>query len=358
MGKMMLNLTTKTPPDRVASTLRARILSGELAPGARLETVRELAETMKHGQAAIVRGIERLVDEGLLVTYDRKGTYVSERTEWKPVPRNIAILTGVPTSFSASVLAQATHLSGLNELQRLLIGAGEQLSLHGCVFYPNGPVERRYTPPRKLALESMDAIVAAGIYELAYLGQLLELELPVIAYDVDASAVRMDSVFVDETEAAFQLTQALLKRGHRRIALLAGARNAPRRERIWNYDPAQGLREDGYRLALRAAGLEPEILHQDWAGDEVTKGLDALPAGAGVVTAGDLADPRLSARGFTVAGWSAAPLSELPAQVAAVSGSDHAQMGTVAGELVRWRLEHLDAPIQRRALRPKILQRG
>jgi len=354
----VLILSSQSPTDRVTSTLRARILSGELRPGEKLETVRELAEILKHGQAAIVRGIERLVDEGFLVTYDRKGTYVSERANWKPIPRNVAILTGVPTSFSASVLAKSTHLAGLTELQRLLVESGDQLSLHGCVFYPNGPVERRFTPPRKLALDSMDAIVAAGIYELSYLGLLQELEIPVIAYDVDASAVRMDSVFVDEVEAAFLLTQALLKRGLRRVAFLAGPRNAPRRERLWNYDPAQGLREDGYRLAMRATGLTPEILHQDWAGDEVTQGLDGLPNSAGIVTSGELADLRLSARGFAVAGWSSVPLAECPAHVVAACSVEHAQMGAQAGELVNWRLNHLDAPIQRRALRPKFEERG
>ena len=85
----------------VSGAIRKRILSGEIAPGHKLEPVRELAKKLKHGQATVVRAIATLVQEGYLVTQDRKGTYVAQRSAWQPVPRNIAVLTGVPTSFSA-----------------------------------------------------------------------------------------------------------------------------------------------------------------------------------------------------------------------------------------------------------------
>ncbi len=352
-----MKLAAFQPTDRVAENIRARILSGAAKPGEKLESVRVLADRLKHGQATVVRALERLASEGFLVTKDRQGTYVADRTAWRPIPRNVAILTGVPTPFSAGLLSQAQHFSGLAVMQQQLVESGDRVSLHGCVFYPCGPIERRYTPPQKLALDRMDAIVAAGIYELAYLGQLQELKIPVIAYDVDASAVRMDSVFVDEIAAAFQLTTVLLKRAIRRVVFLAGPQNSPDRATQWNYDPANGLREDGYRLAMRQAGVEPEILHADWAGDEVTAALETLPDSAAILISGNVNDPRLTSRANPVAGWSNEPLSAWPSNVVAASRNDQHQMGTATSDLVRWRLEHRNGPIQRRIIRPAILQR-
>jgi DNA-binding LacI/PurR family transcriptional regulator/DNA-binding transcriptional regulator YhcF (GntR family) len=342
---------SQSPRDRIADLLRAQIVSGELAPGVKLETVRELAEKMKSGQVAIVRGIERLVEEGLLVTYERKGVYVNERKEWRPIPLNVAILTSVTTHVSSTLL-ESLHLTGLQELQRQLADSGALISMHGCVIYPNGPKERRYIPPRKLALFGVKAICAAGMYDLSYLGQLFELGIPVIAYDVDASGVRMDSVFVDESLAAFRLTNALLKRGHRRVVMLAGSRNSPQRDQYWNYDPSQALRQDGYELALRAAGLEPEILHREWSGDEATEALQALPSGCALLSAITLNNPLFSKKNFEVAGWSMEPLEKHPRPVVARCGNDQRAMGAKTLEILHWRLAHPTAPIQRVKMQP------
>jgi GntR family transcriptional regulator len=344
------------PRNIVASVIRSRIVAGDLAPNAKLDSVRELARDLKHGQATVVRAIELLVEEGYLRTVNRQGTYVTERSAWTPAPRNIAILTGVPTTFSASALAQAEHLSGMAVMQESVQRGGDRVSLHGCVHYPMGPVIRRYTQPRNLALDTMDAIVTAGIYELAYLGQLQELGIPMLAYDVDASAVRMDSVFADESDAAFRLAWGLADRGARTIALLRGPLNSRRRHELWNYDPCHAAREDGYRLAMRQRGLAEHVFHFDRSGDinaQARQMLDTLPECNAVITTASLKDKVFEGRDISVGAWIST--GKAPSERVVVSAhSDQQLMGETAAELLRWRLQNPEGPVQRRAVRCKI----
>jgi biotin operon repressor len=344
----------------VSRTIRSRILSGEIAPGQKLESVRDLARKLKHGQATVVRAIETLVQEGYLVTQDRKGTYVAQRSAWQPVPRNIAVLTGVPTGFSASALADMPYLAGISVLQEAMVRGGDRVSLHGCVFYPCGPVIRRYTPPRNLALDSMDAIVAAGIYELPYLASLLELGIPVIAYDVDASSVRMDSVFVDDVDSAFALTNVLLDQGHRSVAYLGGPLNAPRREQLWNYDPCAVTRADGYRLAMRQRGLPEKAFHCDWTTEkraQTIQVLEQMPDCTAIVCSGPVDEQVLDEREIARATWTNERPGAWPERLVAVAHCDQQEMGAAAGDVLRFRLDNPDAPIQRRPIRAHVLVR-
>jgi DNA-binding GntR family transcriptional regulator len=64
---------------QVADHIAARIASGELQPGARLEGERELAEALGVAVGTVRRAVEDLRDRGLVVTLASKGTYIAEQ---------------------------------------------------------------------------------------------------------------------------------------------------------------------------------------------------------------------------------------------------------------------------------------
>lgn len=64
---------------QAADWIAARIASGELAPGARLEGERELAEQLGVAVGTVRRAVEDLRERGLVVTLPAKGTYIAER---------------------------------------------------------------------------------------------------------------------------------------------------------------------------------------------------------------------------------------------------------------------------------------
>jgi len=63
---------------QVADWIVRRIESGELAPGARLEGERELAERAGVAIGTARRAVKDLRERGVVVTLPAKGTYVAE----------------------------------------------------------------------------------------------------------------------------------------------------------------------------------------------------------------------------------------------------------------------------------------
>jgi len=64
---------------RVADHLAAQISAGELAPGDRLPSERELADTYQVAVGTIRQALEELRRRGLVATLPAKGTYVVEQ---------------------------------------------------------------------------------------------------------------------------------------------------------------------------------------------------------------------------------------------------------------------------------------
>ena len=64
---------------RVADHLAARISAGELAPGYRLPSERELADTYQVAVGTIRQALEELRRRGLVATLPSKGTFVVQR---------------------------------------------------------------------------------------------------------------------------------------------------------------------------------------------------------------------------------------------------------------------------------------
>lgn len=72
---------TRQPFRELASSIRDKITSRELEPGARLPTARNLASQYNVALTTAVRAVELLREEGLVVTTHGRGSYVAARHE-------------------------------------------------------------------------------------------------------------------------------------------------------------------------------------------------------------------------------------------------------------------------------------
>jgi DNA-binding LacI/PurR family transcriptional regulator len=134
----------------------------------------------------------------------------------------------------------------------------KQLSFHSCRWRPDPAKPWREVPPETL-VSGMNAILSMGVFDFYYLARLAQSGLPMVAYDVDATTLGIDSAFFDDHQAAFQLTKTLLDRGHRRIVYVGGPQRYPFGKEIesYYYDPVATERAKGYCLAMRT--LAPEL---------------------------------------------------------------------------------------------------
>lgn len=63
---------------QLAAILRARITAGELPPRARVPSLRELEAEFDVAPMTVRRAIQVLADEGWVVTYPGRGTFVAD----------------------------------------------------------------------------------------------------------------------------------------------------------------------------------------------------------------------------------------------------------------------------------------
>ena len=77
-GLITLDAKSETPLYRqLYNSLRRAILKGQLAPGARLQSSREIAKELKVSRNTVVNAFEQLLAEGYLEGQVGSGTYVS-----------------------------------------------------------------------------------------------------------------------------------------------------------------------------------------------------------------------------------------------------------------------------------------
>jgi DNA-binding LacI/PurR family transcriptional regulator len=100
----------------------------------------------------------------------------------------------------------------------------------------------------------------------AEVSMLLDLGIPVVAFDRQVADPRADAVVADNVRATAMAVRLLIGAGHQDIALVAG-----------RLDTQTGAeRADGYQQAMREAGLKPRIVDGDFrivGGQEATAAL-------------------------------------------------------------------------------------
>lgn len=82
---IILSNTDSTPIyEQITRQLRAKIVSGELAPGAALPSMRLLAKELRISVITTKRAYEELEREGLIVTQTGRGSFVAEVSGERP----------------------------------------------------------------------------------------------------------------------------------------------------------------------------------------------------------------------------------------------------------------------------------
>ena len=186
----------------------------------------------------------------------------------------------VPDSTAQGLRTRTTKLFGLvisastDPIFARMVLASEQraheLGYDILLMHTLNNAEREETCVRRLLSRRVDGIFISPVYRMepeAHVYQeLLARRMPMVLLGPPAKfCSQFVSIQVDDLLGSYAATQHLLKLGHKRIAFLAGPIAAP-----WSQE-----RFEGYRRALREAGMDVDDRLVFQAGSTVEDGIKA-----------------------------------------------------------------------------------
>jgi DNA-binding LacI/PurR family transcriptional regulator len=192
---------------QIYSALLTRIKTGELAAGDALPSERQIAEDYGVARLTVVKALDLLARDNLINKQHGRGTFVLPQPE-----ENLKTIAFI----KAGGLVQS-ELKGISEtafeqnyqLQVLAVDLGMnrvQSYLKTCI--DNG-------------VKGLIVYALPG-YEDMRVYQNFMTEVPMVMIDRYYPELETDCVIYDDENAAFQLTEKLIKRGHQRIAVIPG----------------------------------------------------------------------------------------------------------------------------------------
>lgn len=227
---------------QVEQMLRDAIAAGQF-PGDRLPTEVELAEQLGVSRETVRRATESLAEEGLLVKFRRKGTFL-RRPDPMRLKSTSALIGYLQADYGFGATGADAVTRGISGL--ILQGALEHASSAGFQLLVDRatPGELRSAFRRLQQAGQPRGLIFASVGEEKLLRQVTGLGVPTVVVDHDVRVPQISTVRDDSATAAAASVEHLAEFGHRRIALA-----------YWNQVDLNPWRLEGYRSALRKLGL-------------------------------------------------------------------------------------------------------
>lgn len=368
--------------------MREWIKSGVYPPGSRLPTEEELPRQMGASKHTVVRALNDLAREGVIVRRHGSGSYVASPSERPLFPGRflrLGVLIGSEVEHAArtetydyEMVAGALGAWGLDGPPRMVPSRRAEAThglwvseSRGCRVDLLGearPGHLRCPPLASVDGRRFDGLLAVSIADEAWTGKLLRLGVPtvVVDYPNEQLPARVDQVFFDPLPAYRAAVRAFAARGLRRIHFVGGWLHAPcadnaaaKKDDYYSPtrahpDPDTFLRKAAWRQAMEESGLEcpNEWSHVGW--NEIARvqplaaQLAALPARErpeavlchGILQA-EVVIETFAERGLPLLG--AGATAGRHRHIAWPIYADHGQLGRIAAELLLRRLQQPDS---------------
>lgn len=218
--------------------LREAVRTGSLQAGETLPPMKELADKFEISVNVTHQAIQQLVDEGLLCTIPRVGTFVRRRSNHVEGFYLWLVEEGIPSKAQSGFELRMAQLGGAT--LALTPTQLEELFLKG----------------QMPTLQGVFSSCASSSQETA-LKYLKNVGIPFVTFADRTEDTQEDTVGFDDVEAGKTAAEHLVQMGHRRVAFLAAHPNyAPFHPSLsWSK-----RREEGWRRGLEACDISAEGL--------------------------------------------------------------------------------------------------
>ncbi|MCA0755971.1 GntR family transcriptional regulator [Paenibacillus sp. N4] len=254
---------------KIQNDLIRRIQSGELDVGDLVPSEKELAEQYGVSQITSKNAIKGLVDEGLLVRYRGKGTFVRAFGD-RPASELKALAEHGAATIALVIPSMKTRIDQqlLDSLEKHCASAGYELLIR--ITRENPDEEARAI--ERFRNRGVDGFIVFPVEQNSYNETILRLSLdriPLVLVDRFLKEIKTYSVSSDNMGGVKEAVEDLLARGHRKIAYLSPEiTNTATDDRARGYEAAfieRGLPIDKTLWCLLplpsiVAGMVPEYI--------------------------------------------------------------------------------------------------
>lgn len=236
---------------QIESLILELVEAGHLAPGSALPSYLWLSRTLEVADKTVRQAYADLAQAGVLTVRKGRGTFVAKtRARAKAAGTVPPGGAGVLGLLAPPLPVEPAHAEVFWRLVRAIQEAAYREHLDTMLLPRGGDLNAPGIAERLADPARVDGLILLHDPGASLLQRLSALGVPVLLADVpaeDAQAKSPARVVFDHRGAARALTYKLIGAGHRRISLVAPARDARARE--W---------ELGWRHAMGAAGLPVE----------------------------------------------------------------------------------------------------
>jgi DNA-binding LacI/PurR family transcriptional regulator len=242
---------------RILDDLRTRILGGELAPGDRIPTEKELMQAYSTSRITASRAVNELEGMGYLVRLKAKGSFVTPRSQWRDGSR-AGQAPGSKASISFVMPAPAGKISIEMEI---LHGAelecrkrGYTLEVRSVAGGSRDDSERRQIEKNIVAEALTEGTAGMIIYPCSSMdspeiyNRMACQGFPYVLLDRKVFGIQAPLVSSENQQGFSSIIAHLAGRGHERIAFVSGNtfESSSRGERFTGY--VQGMNEAGLKV--------------------------------------------------------------------------------------------------------------
>lgn len=276
---------------RVRETLRRQIMEGLYPPGSALPPETELPKRLRVSKITVVRALNELVREGLVVRRRGRGSFVADPAQ-RPLMPGRFLKLGVLMPFSVfpdfrygaaqgETLRAALATWGMDRIEPDFPGVPADQATQGrytceprgCQVQMFGEEENAHPmhPPLQAVKDAgLDGILTCSIVQEAWMAELLALGIPtvIVDYPSERFILQADQVYFDPLPGYRAAVNHFVAAGLTRIHFVGGLihkpfgnyENRPRGEAYYTpentmLDPDSFLRLAAWREALSQHGL-------------------------------------------------------------------------------------------------------
>lgn len=219
----MINTSAKTPLyQELYQKLREKIVSGEYPVGFKIPSEKQIAEENGVSRITSKHALDQLVREGYIKRYPGKGSFVQSQTgTLVAAPQTAAEPASNPRLIGVIMEALSTDF-GVD----ILMGVEQQCALSGysvVVKFSYGSENREIDCVQELLDAGVSGILLMCVYSEVYSPTVMQLSLdgfPMLFMDRALRGLPIPYVGTNHLEAAKQLTNELIARGHSQLALV------------------------------------------------------------------------------------------------------------------------------------------